>query len=1550
MKNFIRIIFLISSLLAGAAQAGVCTSVQSGNWNTSSTWSCTGGITRPSAGHDAIIVSPHTVTLDGNRFAANLTINTGATLDDNGNDLTVTGSVLIDGTYDGTGNNGNLIMEGAGQTLSGTGTIIDIGRIQIDANTTIPAGSNLNLTLDSEIRVGDQGAATLTIDGTITGTSQNPGNRIIRLDNNNTSNVIINGTLDAPNSFVEIQDGGTLTNNGTVSLQYLDGNGDNTATWIQGANSSLTFTAPDQGWVGVFDASASGNTVTYNGTAITPITPSTSYYNLGGTALVCPHGVTVQNSDPCDVPGGAGTATGSPTLCVNDASNGSTLTWTNLPGPVANDGSEATRSLNDLQVSQYLLCTGYGFAIPAGSTINGITVNLERRASAASRIRDSAMRLVMDVAGVATIQATDRATATFYPTGTNISEAHGAATDLWGGVWTAADINSPNFGAALASVKPVTWNAGITARVDHMPITVSYTIGYTSVSSIAVASTNPTNPATSVSWTVTFSRSVTGVDAADFSLVQGGSVTGASITGVSGSGTTWTVTANTGSGTGTLGLNLVDDDSILDVYSLPLGGTGAGNGNFSGAIYTVEPVMTCLTDTFSTGTLDPSLWTVRTIMGAFTPQVVDVGGGDFRLRLTDTGGNEATFAQLTSTFPGSGNKVVMEIDYFAYGGTGADGIAVTFSDSTVSSTTGGFGGSLGYAPNGANDGFGGGWLGIGLDEYGNFPNPTEGRSGYPVGWTAPATANAAAGFYKTNVSVRGSGSGATGYSLLANTGVLATAVAPLTGAAGDTPYRFRFTLDHSDNVHAYVTVERDTTGTGGSYATLVPQFDVKGPNSGQSAVPANWLVSFTGSTGGATNNHDFKRVRVCANTIVLGTLDHLEIQHSSGAGLTCASNTLTVKACADAACTSLYTGGVSGTLDATGTPTVNWDGTTGGAAGAGFVIPSGSSSVTKDVQVATAGSVVFGINTATVSPVPPSATTCSFGSPVCTFTADTAGFIFSDSATGSGVYTIPTLTSGTAQDTTGALWLRAVKASTADAAVCTPAIISQTVDVDLGYNCDDPNSCQAGGLGNINGTAIAAGGTAVSLTFDVNGSTPITSVRYDDAGQITLTASKTFLPFISGTNVSLSGISTTFVVKPHHFDLSGIQRTALPILVNPAAANALGSAFVAAGEEFSVTVTAKNALNADTKNFGREIAPESVKLTSTLAAGLGLINNPALGGTFGAFIDGVASADGVSFLPDGITRSTPFTWHEVGIITLTPSVSDGDYLGAGVVSGTASGNVGRFFPHHFDTTVIAPMNCAGLVFATACPGNGLVYEVQPFTANAYARSASGGTTQNYAYSATPANNFANAVTLSAVAAAGGAAHGTGSLSAGTSMPSSGFAVGLGTLNTPEFTFTASPDAPSDVFIRANDGEASSLRAVAATSVEGGLKAVSGRIKVSNAHGSEQLRLPIFATVQYYDGLGWVTSSTDSATSFDTTVALTFTPIKAPLAAANVNVVNVGVVTAAAGIIPFTLAVPGVTGSADISIPTPPFLTPATGRITFGVYRGANQFIYMREAY
>lgn len=107
-----------------------------------------------------------------------------------------------------------------------------------------------------------------------------------------------------------------------------------------------------------------------------------------------------------------------------------------------------------------------------------------------------------------------------------------------------------------------------------------------SVVSIVRASPNPTTPGSAVTFTVTFSASVTGVTTTDFSLTTTG-VSGASITSVAGSGSSYTVSVNVGSGAGTVRLDLLDDDTIVST-GIPLGGAGAGNGSFlTGEVYTV---------------------------------------------------------------------------------------------------------------------------------------------------------------------------------------------------------------------------------------------------------------------------------------------------------------------------------------------------------------------------------------------------------------------------------------------------------------------------------------------------------------------------------------------------------------------------------------------------------------------------------------------------------------------------------------------------------------------------------------------------------------------------------------------------------------------------------------------------------------------------------------------------------------------------------------------------------------------------------------------------
>jgi len=110
------------------------------------------------------------------------------------------------------------------------------------------------------------------------------------------------------------------------------------------------------------------------------------------------------------------------------------------------------------------------------------------------------------------------------------------------------------------------------------------------VSTITRVETNPTN-ANTVTFLVSFTESVSGLAASDFAISESG-VTGSSISGILFiGGSNYRVSVTTGNGEGTLGINITDDDSVLDAADNPLGGAGAGNGSFtSGEVYNLDQV------------------------------------------------------------------------------------------------------------------------------------------------------------------------------------------------------------------------------------------------------------------------------------------------------------------------------------------------------------------------------------------------------------------------------------------------------------------------------------------------------------------------------------------------------------------------------------------------------------------------------------------------------------------------------------------------------------------------------------------------------------------------------------------------------------------------------------------------------------------------------------------------------------------------------------------------------------------------------------------------
>jgi uncharacterized repeat protein (TIGR01451 family) len=115
--------------------------------------------------------------------------------------------------------------------------------------------------------------------------------------------------------------------------------------------------------------------------------------------------------------------------------------------------------------------------------------------------------------------------------------------------------------------------------------------------------------------------------------------------------------------------------------------------------------------------------------------------GDGWLRLTSAETTQTGFAYYSTAFDIE-NGAVIQFEYATWGGTGADGYSVFLFDAETSDTEfdiGASGGSLGYAPKSGINGLVGGYIGIGVDEFGNYSQANEGRTG-GIGFTEDAVA------------------------------------------------------------------------------------------------------------------------------------------------------------------------------------------------------------------------------------------------------------------------------------------------------------------------------------------------------------------------------------------------------------------------------------------------------------------------------------------------------------------------------------------------------------------------------------------------------------------------------------------------------------------------------------------------------------------------------------------------------------------------------------------------------------------------------------------
>lgn len=270
---------------------------------------------------------------------------------------------------------------------------------------------------------------------------------------------------------------------------------------------------------------------------------------------------------------------GAPVGATTTATINGDGTWSATLGPLA-DGSYAAQASQSDQAGNVGTATSGTFVVDGSA----LTATVDQAASQSDPTNGSPVRFsVVFNKPVTDFTASDlslggTAGGTRTATVTGSGQAYEVAVSGMTGTGTV----TASLAAGVATDAAGNTNAASTSTDNS----VLFDADAPNVASI-LRNTSATTNAASVSWTVTFSESVTGVDAADFALATSG-VTGAGITGVTGSGTTWTVTAGTGTGNGTVGLNLVDNDSVVDGSGNKLGGTGAGNGSVTGPVYTID--------------------------------------------------------------------------------------------------------------------------------------------------------------------------------------------------------------------------------------------------------------------------------------------------------------------------------------------------------------------------------------------------------------------------------------------------------------------------------------------------------------------------------------------------------------------------------------------------------------------------------------------------------------------------------------------------------------------------------------------------------------------------------------------------------------------------------------------------------------------------------------------------------------------------------------------------------------------------------------------------
>ena len=667
---------------------------------------------------------------------------------------------------------------------------------------------------------------------------------------------------------------------------------------------------------------------------------------------------------------------------------------------------------------------------------------------------------------------------------------------------------------------------------------------------------------------------------------------------------------------------------------------------------------------------------------------------------------------------------------------------------------------------------------------------------------------------------------------------------------------------------------------------------------------------------------------------------HFQIDHP-GTALTCAPQTVTVTACADAACSARYTGGATVTVS-----------------------PGGTATQIDSSGVATASVRQYTVGTATLSLTSVPGATDAL---VCKRASDNSNSCNMAFAA-TGLMLTPTNHISGTQSSFG---ISAVQAS-GDQQACVPLFANKNKDLTLACGYSNPASGTlpvfikgTGGfiaLAANNSSACSILGKTVNLAFDDKGVAKAT-MSYADVGKVNLKATYTGSSASGDTGLSMTGNADVIVV-PDAFSVVAIE--------NPQRA----------GAPVTVSMSALNSAGAVTPNFGNEKPSETAlpTLASLVRPTTIEIGNPAKPDIQG----------GVVF-KNGSVASSDMNWPEVGTITIAFKLANRNgYLEANTAvldlpkPSRVSGAV-QFIPHHFITELIKkddsdePAAANGIATPCAapltCADDGkkgrYVYSGQAIGVRVTARALGGATTANY----DERNPSAMApVLLEGLDAATGAISFPPSTPDGSSRLTDGskaqttvtgvapakFTLGIAramvAYRFPGKAGVPVTVAPTDVLLRASStypGGAVVSSSSALIQNEARMTVLSGQWQVAHGYGSELLPVRLAVQVQYWNGTKWITNLLDSISAFNKSQVL-FVNCKKTLDCSKLAADDLAY-TVVQGALPqanrLTLLAPGAgkAGRVDVSVGNHPYLGSTVGVIVFGILR-SGPVIYLREMY